>query len=58
MEALRFYSDRTHITGRIVGAQPGLDSMLHHRTQGLAQSIGTVRLLGTSRHQLENVRTL
>src|SRR5262249_30527109 len=58
MEALRLYPDRAHIAGRIISAQADLDSMLHHRAHGLAQSICAVWLLGARGHQFDDVLAL
>ena len=46
-----------HLPSRIVGAQSDVDRVLHHNAECHAQTVGGARLLGSRRHQPNDVLT-
>ena len=50
-------ADGPHLPGWIVGAKADVDGVLHHDSERHAQPVGGARLLGSRRHQLDDVLT-
>ena len=52
---VRLGAERLHVAHQIVGPQPSVDGILHHRPQDLPQAVRTILILYARSHQLHDM---